>query len=248
WGTYNRHPNFYEIFGDGGTIRPNTNLMSAWDLAGKGAWENGTQFDFGVNWRGDAAGAKADISLTWFQRDSKDLLVLSVPPMEGTTASYLALDGAKVHGLEMGANFNWKRVNLNLNATWQKSRYNGVNYYLRHNPPLTYTPEWVVSARVDYTLPGDKLNLFAEYYYVDEQDVYYQNGNYRHYLDSVGTVNLGLKYSFGKGFKLSLGVNDVFDKGPEQRFRISGSVAPDGFSALYPLPGRMYYATMEYKF
>jgi outer membrane receptor protein involved in Fe transport len=222
--------------------------MNGWNLAGKGVWETGTQFDFGVNWRGKAAGAKADITLTWFQRDSKDMLVLSVPPMEGTTASYLALDGAKAHGLEMGANLNWKRVNLNLNATWQKSRYNGVNATIGHGAPLTYTPEWVLSARVDYTLPGDRLNLFAEYYYVDEQDVYYSNDVLRQYLDSVGTVNLGLKYSFGKGFKLSLGVNDVFNKGPEQKYRSVHHATTSEYFSFYPLPGRMYYATMEYRF
>jgi outer membrane receptor protein involved in Fe transport len=246
WGTYNRHPNFYEIFGDGGSIRANRALAAAWGLAGPGTWETGTQFDFSVDWKGKAAGAESNLVVTLFQRDSKDVLVLSVPPQAGATASYQALGGAKVHGLEMGANLNWKRVNLNLNATWQKSRYTGAAANIKYGVPLTYTPEWVVSARLGYTMPGDRLNIFADYYYVDEQDIYYDNGHMRDYLDSVGTVGLGLKYSFAKGFKITLGVNDLFDKGSEQRYR--STTATREYFPFFPLPGRMYYATLEYKF
>jgi outer membrane receptor protein involved in Fe transport len=241
WGTYNRHPNFYEIFGDGGSIRANHAFAAKWGLAGPGTWETGTQFDFGVNWRGKAAGAKSDISLTWFQRDSKNELVLTVPPVEGATASYQALGKNKVHGLEMGANFNWKRVNFALNATWTQSGRFG-NYGQRMLIP--YLPEWVVSARADYTLPGDRLNLFAEYYYTGKQ--YPQSVN--SYLEALGMVNVGAKYSFGKGFKLTAGVNDIFNKGHEQLLKYYTMGQAYDQEPLFPLPGRMYYVTLEYKF
>lgn len=250
WGTYNRHPNFYEIFGDGAAIRPNTGLMNAWDLAGKGTWESGSQFDFGVDWKGKMAGADTGITLAWFQRDSKNQLVLSVPPMQGATASYLALDGTKAHGVELSANMNWRRVNLNLSGTWAKTEYTGKNSSIERGASLPWIPEWVVSARLDYTLPGDRLNLFTEYYYTGEQYTDYSSSQYtQRRLSALGTVNLGLKYKLSKEAKLTLGVNDVFNKGYEQILRDWSSSTSSGrdLYPFYSLPGRMYYVTMEYR-
>ncbi|MDR2005828.1 MAG: TonB-dependent receptor, partial [Acidaminococcales bacterium] len=238
WGTYNRHPNFYEIFGDGANIKPNTDVNNAWGRGKASTWETGTQFDFSVNWKGQTLGAKANVILTWFRREAENELFLYVPPMQGAMATYLPILGSKAHGVELGTNLNWKRVNLNLAATRTTARYH--NSALNNNLRKTFTPEWVVSARLDYTLPGDKLNLFAEYYYVGEQIVYPGT-----MLDAIGTINLGAKYSFGKGFKFSLGVNDVLNKGYEQRVRWSDGYK---FNSPYALPGRIYYATLEYKF
>lgn len=250
YGTYNRHPNFYEIFGDGGNIRPNTGLANAWDLANIGTWETGKQFDISINWKGKTLGAKSDIIVTYFKRNADNELVLSVPPMQGAAASYLALSGTKARGVEIGTNLSWKRVNFGLTATYTKAEYDGVvTPNMRKGSRLPWIPKWVMSARLDYTLPGDKLNLFAEYYYTGEQLMEFNaNPAFKRSVDSLGTINLGAKYSFGKGFKLSMGVNDVFNKGYKQTALYRDPSTYDKFYPLYPQPGRIYYATVEYKF
>ena len=76
WGTYNRHPNFYEIFGDGITIFQSA-ILSLSDHRGidNGTWETGTQFDLGVQHLGHMFGAESQTILGWFQRKAKNKLV-----------------------------------------------------------------------------------------------------------------------------------------------------------------------------
>ena len=245
WGTYNRHPNFYEIFGDGATIRPNTSIMNAWELAGRGTWETGTQFEFGVNWTGRALKADTDVILTWFQRDAKDMLVLSIPPMEGAHASYLAMDAAAICGLELSSTMKWDRLSLDTSATWTRARYKGQHetkwegYY---GKPLPYTPDWLLNMRLNYSFPGDRLNVFAEYNYTSEYntDIYnYQAASCR--VKALSTVDLGFKYKLRKDLRLTCGVNDIFNKGYEN-LTLRNENQP------YPVMGRNYYATVEYSF
>jgi outer membrane autotransporter protein len=254
WGTYNRHPNFYELFGDGATIAPNERAAKYFDLDGQGTWESGTQFDFGVNWQGKLVKADTDTSLTWFQRRSENQFALWQPNVPNAPGTYFPMDEARVHGLELTHSMKWHRVGLDLSGTWQKSEYsdntmggtfNGVKSY------ISYTPEWVWNVRLDYLFPGDKLDIFAEYHYTDTQFVGFQNSTASiesNFIDSLSTVNLGAKYSFGNGWKLSAGVNDVFNKGYEARQIITTYYPYVTTPRAYPLPGRMYYATMEYKF
>jgi outer membrane autotransporter protein len=253
WGTYNRHPNFYEIFGDGANIRPNIEHTHSWNLAKNGTWETGTQTDFSIDWHGEALGAKSNLILTLFRREAKNELVLSVPPMAGATARYLPLSGTKAHGAELSVNVDWRRVNFSLGITRTTARYhNGTGNPLLQSwegSEFPWIPKWTASARVDYTLPGDRLSLFAEYHYTGEQRTRIENARDADFLEALGTINLGAKYSFGKGFKLSVGVNDVFNKAYEQQIRMTYNNATIyKYNPPYPLPGRMYYVTLEYKF
>jgi outer membrane autotransporter protein len=246
WGTYNRHPNFYELFGDGATIRPNKGAAQFFDVAGDGTWETGHQFDFSINWQGELAKADTDTSLTWFQRRSKNQFALWQPNVPNAPASYFPMDDARVHGIELTHNMKWQRLNLSMAGTWQTSRYSGNNMGGNYNgmkSNISYTPEWVWNARVDYLFPGDKLNVFTEYTYTDKQFLGADDNDGR-YMQAVSTVDLGFKYAFDQNWKLSAGVNDLFNKGYKLR-QIGGS---DSSTLAYPLAGRMYYATMEYKF
>ena len=243
WGTYNRHPNFYELFGDGATLKPNKEAARFFDLAGDGTWETGHQFDFSINWQGELAKADTDTALTWFQRRSKNQFALWQPAVPNAPATYFPMDDARVHGLELTHNMKWDRLNLSLAGTWQESEYTGNNMGGNYNgmkSHISYTPEWVWNARLDYLLPGDKLNLFTEYTYTDKQFLGAPE-NTRRYMQAFATVDIGLKYAFDRSWKLSAGVNDLFDKGYQIRSSENSTLA-------YPLAGRMYYATMEYKF
>ncbi|GMA97516.1 hypothetical protein PIPA1_03160 [Pelosinus sp. IPA-1] len=246
WGTYNRHPNFYELFGDGATIRPNKGAAKFFDVAGNGTWETGHQFDFGINWQGKLAKADTNTSLTWFQRRSKNQFALWQPNVPNAPASYFPMDDARVHGIELTQNMKWQRLNLSMAGTWQTSKYSGNNMGGNYNgmkSNISYTPEWVWNARLDYLFPGDKMNVFTEYTYTDKQFLGADDNDGR-YMQALSTVDLGLKYAFDQNWKLSAGVNDLFNKGYDLR-QINGSYSS---TLAYPLAGRMYYATMEYKF
>ncbi|SDF31789.1 Vitamin B12 transporter BtuB [Sporomusa acidovorans DSM 3132] len=249
WGTYNRHPNFYELFGDGATIAPNEQAAKFFDLDGQGTWESGHQFDFSVNWQGKLARADTGTSLTWFQRRSRNQFALWQPNVPNAPGSYFPMDDARVHGLELTHTMKWRRVSLDLSGTWQKSEYtdNTMGGILNgRKSVISYTPEWAWNARLDYLFPGDKLDAFAEYHYTGKQFTGTNTDkDYDTYLDALATVNLGAKYSFGNGWKLTAGVDDIFNKGYEARQLNNGAYSS---TRAYPLPGRMYYATMEYKF
>lgn len=253
WGTYNRHPNFYEIFGDGASIRPNTGLMNAWDLASHGAWESGSQFDFGVNWNGKFVAADTDLTLTLFQRDTRNQLILSQPPQPGAHASYLALDAVKARGIELNGTLKWRRLSLSAAMTWTDAYYNGVENRFNHKGDIIpFTPEWYANVRLDYLFPGDKLSTFLEWNYTDIQSLVtggqdVQNTGWG-WLEALATVNLGAKYSFRKDLKLNFGVNDVFNQGYDRMYRMYSSVGVIPYTSSYPTIGRNYYTTLEYSF
>lgn len=257
WGTYHRHPNFYEIFGDGGYTGPSPGMREYYGIPGVTLWETGKQFDFSLNWQGKVAGADTDTIVTWYQRDAKNQLA-QVMPMggNGIKAQYVNMDKVDVHGIELSHNMRWRRLALNLAATWQKSDSTVRPYTGSWYPPWgqTATPEWVVSARLDYTFPGDKLSVFAEYNYTDRYLTNSIGNDFMFYgINAYSTLDLGLKYKFDRNWKLSAGVNDVFDKGYDVvAYRAFGSQSAKGdtrFSTIpCPLPGRMYYATVECSF
>ncbi len=264
WGTYNRHPNFYETFGDGGLLGQNyifhflrTGQINMGEnqssIKTNGLWETGRQFDFSLNWQGKLAGADTDTILTYYRRDAENQMVMYTPRNGGITSYYFPVSAIKTYGLELSHNMKWERWGLNLAATWQKSRETGDKLHANWVPSgSAYVPEWVLSARVDYTFPGDKLSMFGEYRYTGEEvlrgessgDEAASGAEVQH---SYSIFDIGAKYKFDKNWRLSAGVNDVFDKGRDvfvTTYGVNGPVK----SLYYPLTGRMYYATLEYSF
>ncbi|WP_165874434.1 TonB-dependent receptor domain-containing protein [Pectinatus cerevisiiphilus] len=265
WGTYNRHPNFYELFGDGATIAPNAGAGEFFDTRGGNTWEHGTQFDFSLNWQGKLAGADTDTVLTWFQRRAKNQFALWTPVVPNSHSTYFPMDEAKIHGIELTHNMKWHRTTLNLAATWQKPEYSGadalrsVGSSASYKTSISYTPEWVINARLDYLWPKNKLNTFIEWNYMDKQFTGQTTGStpmkdQNWWMSSLTTVNVGAKYKFNNNWALSAGVNDLFNRGPSvtntfyyRLFDYSPTEART-YTPNYPLPGRMYYMTLEYKF
>ena len=255
WGTYNRHPNFYELFGDGATIAPNAGAGEFFGTRGGSTWEHGTQFDFSLNWQGKLAGADTDTVLTWFQRRAKNQFALWTPMLPNSYSTYFPMDEAKIHGIELTHNMKWKRTTLNLAATWQKPEYSDESSIadagMSMKSTISYTPEWVINARLDYLWPGDKLNTFIEYNYLDRQFIgsSTSDARERYWMSSLSTFDLGAKYKFNKDWTLSAGVNDLFNRGKDVfdiHYMADGSIETN--TPAYPLSGRSYYMTLEYKF
>lgn len=258
WGTYYRHPNFYELFGDGGTIMQSYFLRMVNRLGFKnGTWESGSQFDFSLNRQGKMAGADSDTVVTWFQRKSDNQLVLYTPWRGPGVSYYMPSGRMNIHGIELSQHMKWNRLNLALAATWQKgdskqsvSGYSVSSLSAGNN---SFVPEWVVNARLDYTFPGDRFSLFGEYRFNGTEVIQgsQSSGDVSKTIlskrDSYSIVDLGAKYKFDNGIKLSMGVNDVFNQGYKVLITTKYYYGPR-VSNLYPLPGRVYYATIGYSF
>lgn len=256
WGTYHRHPNFYELFGDGATIAPNDGAAEFFGVAGRGTWESGTQYDISLNWQGKLAQADTDTVLTYFHRQAKNQFALWVPMMPNAHSTYFPMDQSRVRGLELTHNMKWRRLDLSLAATWQDAWYSGsgktaaTGHGLCAKSFISYTPKWVLNMRLDYRFPGDKLDIFAEYNYMDKQftgntkDDSSPDKDKTQWMDHLATVDLGAKYKFDRHWKMTAGIKDLFDQGPKIKRHWMG------FDTVtnYPLPGRTWYATLEYKY
>ncbi|WP_371366934.1 Vitamin B12 transporter BtuB [Sporomusa rhizae] len=260
YGTYYKLPNWYELFGDG------VNVKSRWetyktnysDFMLNNYVERGVSWDVSANWQGRAFNADSDITLTYFHRDSKNLSTYSLDPYG--IGFYSNLAAGKIQGVELENKMKWQRWDLLLAATWNDSQVtnSGAKASLvtpaqwQQGQPFPWVPEWEYNVRLGYRFPGNKLNAFAEYHYLDNVGVYYKNS--RTLNDSLGLTNIGLKYGFDDRVKLTAGINDLFNKGADQLSTYcyetaSAAETRYGVSNIsYPLQGRTYYMTLQYFF
>ena len=255
-GTYFRLLNMYEIAGDGAGILP-----APMDYKGSGAKfpqpEYGKQFDLSAIWNGKALGGDNRTTLTYFWRDTERMLYLYRAGLN--YSSYFNDMRGKAHGVELQTNFHWKKFDLDLEGTYlnisaqRRNSSAGVHYDWSEVRP-TYQPKWEGNIRLTYR-PTEQWLFFGEAHHVSRY--------YTHYViptaakefsdrpqEAWTAVNLGLKWSPNKDMTLTLGCNDVFDRG--SRLRVNSSQrygsAPSMVNIEYPLQGRSYYATFRYEF
>ena len=174
-------------------------------------------------------------------------------------SSYFNDMRGKAHGVELQTNFHWKKFDLDLEGTYlnisaqRRNSSAGVHYDWSEVRP-TYQPKWEGNIRLTYR-PTEQWLFFGEAHHVSRY--------YTHYViptaakefsdrpqEAWTAVNLGLKWSPKKDMTLTLGCNDVFDRG--SRLRVNSSQrygsAPSMVNIEYPLQGRSYYATFRYEF
>ena len=257
-GTYFRLLNMYEIAGDGAGILP-----SPRDFRGESAVfpqpEYGKQFDLSAIWDGRALGADNRTTLTYFWRDTERMLMLYRAGL--TYSSYFNDARGKAHGVELQTNFHWKKFDLDLESTYLKmsaQRKDSTVHYDWMDVHPTFQPEWEGNMRLTYR-PTSQWLFFGEAHYLSKYYTHYAlpttNDAIERELagrptESLTTVNLGMKWSPRKDMTLSLGCNDVFDRGPKQRVnslqRFGSDPGPANIE--FPLQGRSYYATFRYEF
>ena len=255
-GTYYRLLNMYEIAGDGAGIIPMPNIK------GEGEHifpmpEEGKQWDVSAIWNGAMLGAEhAKIELTYFGRDSKRILELG--SWNNFFFVYTNATSAQVHGGELQADLSWKKWDLNLQATYTRPRKVICDesalpqsaYWKNHGVLkgyLTHQPRWEGTARLTYR-PNHRLGIFAQFRYVGEMILSREplsTGDYR-FQSSLSTWDLGIKCKVTDNFQLAFGVNDIFNKACDmyQAYK-SGT---DYTNIQYPIQGRSYYVTFQYKF
>ena len=245
-GTYYRLLNMYEIAGDGAGILP------APSYDGRGASfpmpEEGKQFDISGIWNGNALGAFNKTTLTYFWRDSDNMLQLQRYGKDYWC--YMNDFKGTARGIELQSSFNWNKLDLDLQATYTKTdaqkRNSGAGAYGYIDVPQTYQPEWEGNARLTYN-PQSDIAVFVEAHYTDQ---YYTNAinDERMALpvDDLLVFNTGVKLQPKHNLQVIFGCNDVFDKGPKSKIRDingNGYINPE-----YPVQGRTFYVTAKYDF
>ena len=245
-GTYYRLLNLYEIAGDGGGILPApisiNNSVSGLSFP---VPEEGKQFDISAIWDGKFLAADSKIQLTYFYRNSDKLLMLWRYGYDYW--SYTNSSNGKARGVELQADLNWAKWDLNMGGTylntssvqWNNSPSVEQEPYSVHR---TYTPDWEGYLRIGYR-PDKRTTFFGEVKYVGEMyTTYYES--MPAIQDALTTIGLGVKHNFTKKCQLVIGCNDIFNKGPELKIHEGSSV----YNADYPLQGRTYYTTLQYNF
>ena len=259
-GTYFRLLNMYEIAGDGAGIMP-----APMDYKGSGAKfpqpEYGKQFDLSAIWDGKFLGSDNRTTLTYFWRDTQRMLYLYRAGLN--YSSYFNDMRGKAHGIELQTNFHWKKFDLDIEGTHlhisaqRRDSSPGVHYDWFEVRP-TYQPKWEGNIRLTYR-PTEKWLFFGETHYVSK---YYTNYDIPQVSDPVEkeltggprealtVVNMGLKWSPKKDMTLTLGCNDVFNRGPQLKVNSVQRYGsdPGKVNIEYPLQGRSYYMTFRYEF
>lgn len=229
-GTYNRAPNLYELYGDGAFIVPNAGLK----------WEDGTQYDAGIAWEGKISKADVKAELTYFYRDSNNLIdYLMVNPRY---AQYVNIGDAEVSGLELETTVKSGKWDVYLSATWMDAK-NKTSGYM-YDDPLPNRPEWEAMLRVSRKImKDDKAEIFAELHHIGE-NYYDMQGEVG--WDNLTTLGLGIRWQIRDGLKLIAGVDDIFDAGPDILLFATGN-GPER-TLWYPIQGRTFYATLVWTF
>ena len=120
----------------------------------------------------------------------------------------------------------------------------------------TYQPEWEANVRLTYR-PNMHVDLFSELHYTDGYYTSYNKdsrGDEYAYLsgkpvDSLTTINGGVKWKPADSWQMTLGCNDIFNKGPKMKIRSNTAFSEPGYiNPEFPIQGRTYYASIRYQF
>lgn len=219
YGNYIRYPGFYEIYGNGlGLVTRTDSIGGVIPMVP----EKGRNLDMGLGWDGHLGEQlTGGFRATVFQRESVNEIALYSVPI---AAGYVNTGHTRTRGLELEGKLSWsRRADLIFAITRQAGEYtdeDGYHYYGGTSAKERYpgekvrtlnAPQLAANARLNlHFLDGD-LSTFIEGTHIGRvyRDV-------KSWEDPLSTINLGAHYRFAKGWKLSLGVNDVFNQGPKQ--------------------------------
>lgn len=232
YGSYNRAPNMYELYGDGAFIAPNTLLE----------WEDGTQWDIGVTWKGEILKGKSEVTLTYFGSHVNNLIEYFV--INPQYARYDNVGKAHIRGLELEGSVKWDDWEIYGSATWMDA-INKSDDSPYKDMRIPNRPEYEGFLRVarNNLLKSKRLSAFAEARYIGNN---FYDRNQEIKQDDLFTLGLGFKYAIREDLKLVVGVDDIFDKAPEVLF-LAEEYGPDR-TMWYPLQGRTFYATLIWTF
>ncbi len=256
-GTYYRLLNMAEIAGDGAGILP-----APIDRNGENSMfpvpEDGKQFDISFLFHRKWLGAQNTTTLTYFWRDSDNMLQLERAGKDYW--SYFNDNKGRANGIEFQTGFKWKKLDLDLQMTytnaWAARKNSATGHTTYEEIWPTYQPKWEGNVRLTYR-PNEKWSIFAEGHYTDEYFTYYRKADtalLSSYMAgkpvaSLTVMNLGLKFMPTKDWQLTLGCNDVFNAGPRSKIQCDiFDIIPGYINSEFPIQGRTYYLNVRYTF
>lgn len=254
-GTYYRLLNMYEIAGDGAGILPasrGNGQDSVFPVP-----EEGKQFDMSAIWKGKVLHADNSTQITYFWRDSTNMLQLVRAGKDYW--SYFNDNRGKVHGFEFQSNFSWKKIDLDLRATYMQThmqRKNSAVGYEYSDIWATYQPDLEGNARLTYR-PNQHVDLFGEVHYTGGYYTDYskdsRGGEYAYLsgrpVNALTTINSGIKWKPAPSWQFTFGCNDIFNKGPKMKIRSNTAFTVPGYiNPEFPIQGRTFYTTIRYQF
>jgi vitamin B12 transporter len=261
-GTYNRYPNFYEIYGDGLNVQAGSSFLS--DLRPLRR-EHGINSDIGIGWNGTLFGnVRASGRVTGFTRKTKDTISYYATP---AGSKYINTGTTLTRGVELEGNLVLgKLADLQAAYTYQNGKYVKGTYYwfggvsgsnalnIVGDPLYTLNnPRVVANARLNLHFLGGALTTFGEVRHTGRrytfQGANYQDGGIAfNYDNPLTTLDLGAHYKFDNGIAVSLGVNDVFNEGPKQRYHLTNDIAQRQWSGCGATPAScqiFYYKAVD---
>jgi outer membrane receptor protein involved in Fe transport len=249
YGTFNRFPNFYEMFGDGGYIYPSFIEGHTDDMVGR---EHGKQWDVGVDWRGTPFGVKIRATVNYFNRLVHDAIMLIA---RRQLAKYVNNQSIKFSGIEFETHVEMGNLALDVAATKQSFKSAGQNKN-RQYPFYVQLPETMVNVRISYSFFDKMITVFSEFNHTGKIDYLTDiNDNHPIYFDKMNIYNAGIKWNVTDNMQITFGGNDLTNEGPKQRiydtsdkFCGAGGCIYDHAMVPYPQQGRTWYSTVEIKF
>ena len=195
--------------------------------------------DFGIEGNYDSATLKAKV----FYSKLKDFIVYNA------TANQYQNTDAKIYGFELsGTYFATDSIYFDYGVAYQRGKKDHplvgqTNTNLPSIPPIKAN----LAVNYDY---DDSLSLKAEVITSGKWSKY-DSDNGEQQIDSWGVINLKASKDFAKGFSVTIGVDNIFDKAYaisntyKDLTLVSGST---GDVMLLNEPGRYAYINLAYKF
>jgi len=219
-GRYVRHPSFFELFGDRGLVVGNMDLKS----------ENGINYDGGLQglWQFSTPWlSRLSLSGSYFYSDINDLIT-QVYDARGIGKS-VNVSGARISGLESSLQIDGLHfLRLIVNATWQDPQ-NDSQIDAFNGKQLPGRFETAYLGRLEAQMAGFKLYLET----VVEQNMYYDTANLLPAADKE-EYNTGISWNKA-GWQIAFNIKNL------------GDAQYEDFNG-YPLPGRAYDVSAQYRF
>jgi vitamin B12 transporter len=253
YGSYYRLLNLYEIAGDGAGILPQPDLETDGDTHILPRPEYGKQWEISAMYHTNALNSDTNITFTYFGRTTKRMLHLW--QMAHGYYSYSNSKNAKTKGVELEASIAWDIFDiymsgtlLDIKATNRMDCWGCIKRLESVNVP--YTPEKEAYARINIR-PFQNISFYSELKYTGEMVQQYWANNLN-MVENLTTLGFGAKVSLPYGLELAVGVNDIFNKTPDQRILVKwedSTYPPHNDMVMdYPNPGRTFYASLSFSY
>ena len=219
YGTFNRYPSFYEMYGDGVYVVPNVDSTGNAQSPLKREFSHNS--DVGLGWDGHLFGDfSGGFRAAYFERKTDNEITLYATPVG---AKYINSGDTYTHGGEFEGNLAYgKWADLQFAFTRQEGWYQNDGYYYfggtsgktRYPDQKSRTlghPNQTADVRLNlHFLDGDLTTFFELKHtgrnFTDQRD----------FERSLTTFDTGLHYDLGYGAKFTFGISDLFNQGPKQ--------------------------------